>query len=270
MLNAATPLNFAKFHGCGNDFLIFDNRELNFPHTHSAYIRSLCDRHRGVGSDGILLLENSLSADYKMRIFNADGFEAGMCGNGLRCLMGYIRQFIHPRKMCSIESKYFCHHLSWENNIVSASMQDPIQITWNLQVADFKGHFLNTGVPHFVYFVDDLESFDVIKHGKFLRQHPHFSSEGTNVNFVKLLNDNNLSVRTFERGVEGETFACGTGAIAAAIAASYEYKLLNPLEVHVRSGDTLTIHFSFLKGIPSNVKMSGPCTFLFTGSLSSQ
>lgn len=253
---------FSKYSGCGNDFILIDNRNGVFPVGDAAPIQALCHRHEGVGADGVILLENSDVADYKMRIFNADGGEAEMCGNGIRCLYRFLEELENVQSSCTVESMNFIHALSGEGDRICATMAPPTEMEWGLELLGQPLHFLNTGVPHVVIFVDELKG-DFRKVAPKLRHHPYFA-RGANVNLVSF-EKNGLSVRTFERGVEAETLACGTGATAAALVAAKKRGMPSPIAVKVASGEVLEICFD--KEF-TQVTQVGPARAVFYGRFS--
>ncbi len=260
------PLSFSKYSGCGNDFILVDNRLLHFP-VDAAYIAKLCDRKRGVGADGLILLQLSQMADYRMRIFNADGGEAEMCGNGIRCLMQFIRELGGLAPRYRIETMNATLQVEEEQGgLVSVEMAEPHSIQWELSLPGFfQLSSLNTGVPHAVIFVEDLERDHWMAIAPQIRHHAAFGPKGTNVNFAQLKSDGTLSVRTYERGVEGETLACGTGATAAALAAAKRFGLPGPIQVLPRSKEPLNISFSWQGDCPTAVTLAGPAHFIFRG-----
>ncbi len=262
---------FAKYSGCGNDFIIIDNRAAFFPTTHPALIAQLCQRRTGIGADGIILLENSTTADFRMRIFNADGSEAEMCGNGARCLMKFIQELGIPLAHCTLETKQDRIRLSVKQDLVSVEMPLPSDMRWNYEIP-LEGkawtlHSLNTGVPHAVLFVDDLEADHWMTLAPKFRYHHAFSPKGTNVNFARVEAPGMVRIRTYERGVENETLSCGTGAVATAIAASRLYALTPPIIVWPRSNDSLQIDFEWKGETVKNVTMTGPAIQIFRGEL---
>lgn len=249
-------LPFSVFSGAGNSFCFFDGRNIDFP---VEEVSSIC---RQEGVDGVIVLENSgNTSDIKMRIFNPDHSEAEMCGNGLRCFVGFLSHLGLTKKKYSIETAGG-NYLAWqEGKNVRIVWHPPSNFRWSL---DDNLHFLNTGVPHAVVFVDELESVDVLAKGRFYRYHPYFSPSGANVNFVKVHSKNHISIRTYERGVERETLACGTGAVASALAAAKNFSLTSPIEVSVASKEKITIYFneSF-----DAIEMSGPISFIKDGEM---
>lgn len=205
--------------------------------------------------DGVIILNDSTVADFKMTILNADGGEAEMCGNGLRCLGKFIKDIGTSGSSFSIETACSILKLSIEGVLVCAEMPTPHSFQWNLLVPE-KVHFLNTGVPHVVYFVDDINEIDLATLGKRLRYHPTFSPDGANIN-IATIEKNKVFIRTYERGVEGETQACGTGATAAALAASYLHGLPPPVTVQVASKEEIIIDFDHKRDSFQNVTMMG-------------
>lgn len=259
---------FAKYSGCGNDFILIDHRHPFWPWEKKDLITTLCERRLGIGADGIILLENSQYADFKMRIFNADGSEAEMCGNGIRCLFKFIRQLGHQAEKFTIESLAGIHSLSLEGDLVSVNMGIPTEEKLQLSVAcqgqNIVLNYVNTGVPHAVIFVDDLEDERLMQMAPSLRYHKQFQPRGTNVNFVQIKQNNEVHVRTYERGVEGETLACGTGATAVGYLVHKIYKIPFPVKIRTRSGDFLKI------SVDSHAIMSGPARHIFQGTFNLQ
>lgn len=263
---------FTKFTACGNDFILMDNRKGVFSREAAKEITPcLCERRSGIGADGVVLLENSNQADYRMRIFNADGSEAEMCGNGARCLMKYLNQLEGGKNSYSIETLGGNIVLSKDKDQVCVSMPTPKDISWSIRL-EVKGnpqtvHHLDTGVPHLVMFVNDLNSAEWMEMAPLMRAHPMFHPSGANVNFVKVLDEKRISVRTYERGVEAETPACGTGAVASALAAAKVYGLKGPITALPRSNDPLAISFSFQAEGYANVTLKGSVSEVFQGTL---
>jgi diaminopimelate epimerase len=267
-------LCFSKYAGCGNDFILVDNRTLFFPTENRQIIRRLCERSFGVGADGLILIEQSTSADFKMRIFNCDGSEAEMCGNGIRCLFKFILELGYPSQAYTIEVMGKQLHLAPDQENVSVEMAQPSNMAWHIDLAVdgkiLQVHHLDTGVPHAVYFLADIEKIDVNGIGAKIRYHPTFLPKGANANFAKCKTNGTLQVRTYERGVEHETLACGTGATATALAAAKIYGWESPIVVETRSGENLKIGFQFdNQGMPTQVTMSGPASFVFRGEIPS-
>ena len=212
---------FFKMVGAGNDFIVID------PHPQLDYVKftqSICSRHTGVGADGVLILEKSKTSDYRMRIINADGSEAEMCGNGARCMAVHIKSHHKPGKaLFGMETLAGEIMAESEGEVARVRLSNPKDYlaSLNITVANQKleVHYIDTGVPHTIVFVDGLQEVDVNSLGRLIRNHPRFAPRGTNVNFVERAREGMVAVRTYERGVEAETLACGTGAVASALVA---------------------------------------------------
>lgn len=262
---------FSKYSGCGNDFILIDNRNNLFPSHHVSLISRLCRRPDGIGADGVILIETSHIADVKMRIFNSDGKEAEMCGNGLRCIMKFLHELGITKSKLDIETMERKLHIESFGDQVKASMGSPKDIKQNIslmiQNKEVIVHYLDTGVPHAIHFVENIEDAPVVELGSKIRFHSFFQPKGANANFVQITGPTSLTIRTYERGVEAETLACGTGATAAALMAHLDKGLVSPIEVKTKSGQNLTISFSVdEKKQFTNVMQSGPATFHFKGS----
>lgn len=234
-----STLSFVKYQGAGNDFVLIDDRSRSFPSHNQPFIQKLCCRRFGIGADGLLLLSDDFTSDFRMRIFNSDGVEAESCGNGLRCFAQFICDLGFPKKNYRIALENRIVEVWFEKDLVAVDM-GPIQnLQMHLSTEIGAVHFVNTGVPHVVHFVPNIHDIDLLKIGFFLRNHSKFQPKGTNVNVASLDPWGNLHARTFERGVEGETFACGTGALAVAFIASEVYGLKMPLEVCFKGGNLI-------------------------------
>jgi diaminopimelate epimerase len=237
-----------RYSGAGNIFFLIDQRHRSFPRDRLPVL------WENPEIDGALFVESSTVADARMRVFNRDGSEAQMCGNGLRCFIHFlneleiVRDVYHVETLAGIQKGWFVD----EKDHIGIELTPSHGLKLHLQQGL---HFINTGVPHAVHFVDDIETIDVDSLGKSLRFSPHFAPEGANVNFVALRDHNSLAIRTYERGVERETLACGTGACASALLAHTLYQYSSPIQVLVRSGDSLKISFT-----PdwSRVSLEGP------------
>lgn len=267
-------LSFTKMNGAGNDFVMLDNRDLSLSLT-TAQIEKLCDRHRGVGADGLLCVEPATDGgDFKMRYYNADGGEAEMCGNGARCFGRFVNH-LHGDSLKLIRFETLAGIISaeFEGDQVRINMSAPhtLKLAQSLPVAGetLTVHSVNTGVPHAVVFVDDLENVPVCEWGAGLRYHEAFKPKGTNANFAKVLAPGSISIRTYERGVEGETLACGTGMVACALIHHELTGAPSPVTVLVKGGDTLRIGFT--ETAPheyTDVTLFGPADFVFQGTVS--
>lgn len=258
---------FSKYSGCGNDFIMIDDRTSNFP---LEMIQKMCHRQKGIGADGLILLQTSPKADFKMRIFNADGKEAEMCGNGLRCLAKYLEELKIPAQNYAIETMNQNLNIAFVKDLVQTSMPTPSfiakELTLNVDGQSYQASHLDTGVPHIVIFVENVEKIDVPTVGKKLRSHSSFAPRGTNVNFVEKMEGNTLKIRTFERGVENETLACGTGCLAAAASASEKWNLPSQIHLKTRSSETLTIDLiTNAQGQITSATQTGPAVKIFQG-----
>ena len=259
---------FSKYHGLGNDFILIDDRQESFATEDSSLISRLCRRRTGIGADGLILLQNSLQADYWMRIFNADGKEVAMCGNGLRCLMAFLRALGLAHSTNSILAGGKLYKCSFEGEEVSVQMGRAEKVSWNVNLSlegkEMTAHFIHIGVPHAVVFVDDVNQIAVEELGREIRWHPLFQPQGVNVNFVSELAPSALQMRVYERGVEAETLACGTGAAAAALAACRMLGCVSPIKMIMSSKEELNIRLSR----DEEIEMVGGATFVFKGHFS--
>ena len=260
-------INFTKMSGAGNDFIVIDNR-LGQVSLSSDQIRLMCTRRTGVGADGLILLEASESGDFTMNYHNADGFPGSMCGNGGRCTVYFAWSVgIRPEGRRYV---FEAGHGRYEaevtgNDAVRLHMLPPADFMDGLQVGSWDCHFVNTGSPHAVVYTEDVDRVDVFIEGRTIRNRKDFFPEGTNVNFLEVNSGNSISVRTFERGVEDETLACGTGAVASAL---MSYRLgkveSSPVRVRVRSGDILEVGFN---GDMTGIYLEGPARVVYQGTI---
>jgi diaminopimelate epimerase len=236
---------FTKMHGAGNDFIVIDDLELNFPLNDRAFLASIGSRRTGVGCDGILLLQPSEVADFRMRFINPDGGEVDMCGNGARCIARFAHERgVVPAKM-SIETGAGLVKAEVQGGQVCLDLTAPVDLKLDISLElEWTVDFVNTGVEHAVAWVSDLDAIDLPKYGKLIREHALFAPKGTNANFAKVETDGSISVRTYERGVEAETLACGTGATAAALLAAERGWVKLPVTVHCAGGFDLVIDSS--------------------------
>jgi diaminopimelate epimerase len=262
-------LNFTKMNGAGNDFVMLDNRSGALA-LDRAQIARLCDRHRGVGSDGLMMVEPAQAgADFRMRYFNADGGEAEMCGNGARCFARFASRVAGRTGRVSFETIAGPISADLLGEEVRLAMSEPhgLALGTELEAAGQKVtvHFLNTGVPHAVVFVPDVEAVDVLGLGAALRYHAHFSPKGTNANFAQVVDAQTILVRTYERGVEGETLACGTGVTAVALLHAALTGAASPIRVKVKGGEYLEIGFERAGEGFRAVTLQGPADFVFEG-----
>ncbi len=285
-------LKFTKMNGAGNDFVMLDNRDNSLALEKHA-IEKICDRHRGVGADGMLIVEPAQNgADFRMRYYNSDGSEAEMCGNGARCFARFAQRVSGKNGDVSFETMAGVIRAKMIGENVRIQMSEPHSLALNQSLsagsAKIVVHSLNTGVPHAVVFVggsakpsdhpsthpllqslrEDLNAVEVRTLGNALRIHPHFAPKGTNVNFVTQTGPGAIAIRTYERGVEDETLACGTGMVACALIFGELASAASPVQVKVRGGDTLEIAWERTGDTWQNVTLTGPADFTFDGEIS--
>lgn len=265
-------LEFTKMNGAGNDFILFDNRARRISLT-TEQIVHLCHRQRGIGADGIMGLVpcDSGKADWSWQFHNSDGSAAEMCGNGARCFARYIRQLTGGTGDLSFETAAGVIRARFNGDRVTVNLTKPHGLRLNESVPLQQGvtaiHSLNTGVPHAVIYVVDADKAMVAGVGAEVRYHAQFKPRGTNVNFVEVKGANFIHVRTYERGVEGETLACGTGVTAAALVSAKLKGFTSPVKVQVQGGDLLEVGFREENGEFTDVNLTGPADFSFTGSV---
>jgi diaminopimelate epimerase len=264
-------LRFTKMNGAGNDFILFDNRTGSIDLDRNQ-IAQLCDRHRGIGADGVLLLEKPANrADFRMRYFNADGGEAEMCGNGARCFARFANKVGGQKAKISFETPAGVIAAELKNDLVTLRMTDPTDLRLNVDLpgaAENKTvHFINSGVPHVVIPVAKVDDADVLREGAAIRNHKMFSPSGTNVNFIEKRGSNKIAIRTYERGVEDETLACGTGIVASALIFAASEGCEGPVTVFARGGDELQVSFERIQNQFRNVTLTGPAEFVFEGTI---
>jgi diaminopimelate epimerase len=254
---------FWKMHGAGNDFILVDDRKLHFPAADTAFIVRLCDRRRGIGSEGLLLIQPSVTADFRMRFFNPDGSEADMCGNGARCIARLAHEIGAAPAHMRIETAAGLLRAEILPPWVRLHLPPPkdwrlnLSIVWNN--SEIPLHFVNSGVPHAVCVVEDLAAIDVSAFGTYIRRHALFIPAGTNANFIQITGPDSFAIRTYERGVEAETLACGTGITAAALVAEKLGLVRAPVRVTTAGGDTLEVSIFPLT-------LTGPAEHVFQGT----
>ena len=268
-------IDFYKMSGSGNDFILVDNRaKLIEAALASELARNLCRRKVSVGADGLILIENDDEVDFRWNFFNADGSTAEMCGNGGRCvarlanILGICGPSLSFRTLAGII------RAEVSGSRVKLQMTEPRDLRLDLELEvngqRFNTHFINTGVPHTVFILDGPEMLaqqEVVGQGRKVRYHSQFAPAGTNVNFIAVLGEQALAIRTYERGVEDETLACGTGATAVALVGAAKGMVSPPVDVHTKSGETLTIYFDSDKLLPEEVYMEGETTVVYQGRL---
>ncbi|WP_304344563.1 diaminopimelate epimerase [Chryseobacterium koreense] len=252
-------IEFFKYQGTGNDFVMIDNRDLQFPKDRTL-IEKLCDRRFGIGADGLILLENDDATDFKMVYYNSDGNESTMCGNGGRCIVAFayfLDIFEDKTTFIAIDG---LHEAEIVNGTVKLKMSDV-----NTIINRDENFELNTGSPHFVKFVNEVENYAVYKNGNEIRNSATYKDEGINVNFVEPISEDEIFVRTYERGVEDETFSCGTGVTASALVF---LKGKNKVEVNVKVlGGNLKVYAEQDGDSFKNIWLEGPAKQVFKGKI---
>ena len=264
-------LRFTKMNGAGNDFVLIDNRGGGV-HLNRSQIVLLCDRHRGIGADGVLLLEKASNhVDFRMRYFNADGGEAEMCGNGARCFARFANKVAGAEGKISFETPAGVISAELAGDLVTLQMTEPTDLRLNITLPvaneDKSVHFINSGVPHVVIPVSRIDDVDVRREGSAIRYHKMFLPKGTNVNFIEKRGPKKIAVRTYERGVEGETLACGTGVVASVLIFAVTENTGSPIIVIARGGDELQVGFENIDNQFRNVTLTGPAEFVFEGTI---
>jgi diaminopimelate epimerase len=290
MKKVPKKIPFMKFSGAGNDFIVVDNRvRLLDPRKIPAFVTSVCTRHLSVGADGLIFIEKSPKAHFRWRFYNNDGGEAEFCGNGARCVarFAYLKR-IAPKKM-RFEGAAGLVEARVDGERVTVRVPNSTGLRLNIRLdipqnrrrktdltalshpgqlgMTLEGHAINTGVPHFVYFVHDTSTAEVIGLGRQIRHHPAFKPSGTNVDFVEVVDRHTIRIRTYERGVEDETLACGSGAIAAALISAVVHKVESPVTVVPLSRSPLTVSFRADGPRFSALTLTGEARMVCEGSM---
>ncbi|MDP3920911.1 MAG: diaminopimelate epimerase [Candidatus Omnitrophota bacterium] len=266
-----TTIPFYKMVASGNDFIVIDNREqiLRDP---VSFAKRVCPRHSGVGADGLLLYEKSSRADFKMRIINSDGSEAEACGNGFRCIARYAVEKHGAASKFRFESQsgVIRAEINGAKIRVQLARTKDYRERREISVLGNRLHysFINTGVPHTVIFVEGISKIDVAALGRAVRHDQAFKPKGTNVNFVEIKGEKDILVRTYERGVEGETLACGTGSTASAIVSTLMGYTKPPVNVKTSGGEILKIDFQVTGTRVWDVYLEGEAQFVYEGTIS--
>lgn len=265
-------IEFYKMSGSGNDFIIIDNRRKMVDETDlTHFIIKICRRKMSVGADGFILVEDSEAADFKWRFYNSDGSTAEMCGNGARCVarFAYLNGISGTDMSFETQAGIVQARVSGER--VKIKMTDPSGFKADYML-DLKGSSIsvssiNTGVPHVVIVTEGIENAEVVKVGREIRHHPLFAPDGTNVNFLCPVRDNTIAIRTYERGVEDETLACGTGSVAGALIMAHRMNLHSPIQVLTRSGGYLNVFYEEEEGQYTNIFLEGDARVIYTAHL---
>ena len=265
---------FWKMHGAGNDFIMVDDRERTFPASDHPWIEATATRRFGVGADGVILIRPSdcSEADFRMVFYNPDGSEVEMCGNGARCIARLAADLgVAGQNMAFDTIAGLIHGEVHADSSVTIGLTDPFDWKFNQSIELFGQtytyHQVNTGVPHVVIEMEDLAGMDIMKLGAAIRYHENFAPKGTNANFIQITGPDALTVRTYERGVEGETLACGTGMTACGLIASKLGKVSKPVKVTCAAGDVIEINYTEDGESAKNVTMKGPAVHVYRGEL---
>lgn len=256
-------ITFNKYQGTGNDFIIIDNRDMKFNRGDNGLVAKLCDRRFGIGGDGLMLLQSKIGYDFEMVYYNSDGNESSMCGNGGRCIVEYARALGLVKTKAHFLASDGEHEALVNSSYISLKMNNVTKVEMNAAFS-----YLNTGSPHYVAFVSDVKNYKVFEEGKKIRNNERFKEKGTNVNFVeKELND--LFVRTYERGVEDETYSCGTGVTAAALVAALKNVSTAQDYCDVKTlGGNLKVKFNKHEDSSfTDIWLEGPATFVYKGEI---
>ena len=265
-------IEFFKMSGSGNDFILIDNRNQSLDVGDiTDFVKTVCERKVSVGADGLILIENSDCADFRWRFFNADGSEVEMCGNGGRCAARFATIHGIAKEKLSFETQAGIIDAEVRGDVVKLRLTDPHQMRLDFSILieeqPSEVSFINTGVPHVVHFVKNLDMFDVFAVGRKIRYHSEFQPAGTNANFVESIDRHTIRVRTYERGVEDETLACGTGAVASALISSAKGLVESPVDVQVQSGESLKIYFSKTDGGFKDIYLEGKAKVVYEGRI---
>ncbi|MEJ2102582.1 MAG: diaminopimelate epimerase [Desulfobacterales bacterium] len=266
------PIPFYKMSGAGNDFIIIDNRQKIVTDADlTGFISKVCRRKMSAGADGLILIEPSDTCDFRWRFFNSDGSPAEMCGNGARCAARFAYVNGITGTTLSFETEAGVVSAQIDNDRVKVKMPDPsnLKLSYPLELSGCSLDIssINTGVPHVIVMVEQIDDVDVVVLGREIRFHQTFAPAGTNVNFVYRHKENEIQIRTYERGVEDETLACGTGAIASAIVSACQFQMSSPIDVKTRSGEYLRIHFNKKDSRFYQIYMEGDARIIYTGEL---
>jgi diaminopimelate epimerase len=257
-------LEFYKYHGAGNDFIIIDNTNGNINNLNNASIHFLCNRNLGIGADGLIIVESNKKYDFEMKYFNSDGYPGTMCGNGGRCISHFVfkKSIVNKNKICFLASDGIHNAELLQDNNILLYMKD-VNISEIRKLND--NYFIDTGSPHVVTFSKNILEIDVLKDGKKIRYDKKISENGVNVNFVEVVDDSTIKTRTYERGVENETLSCGTGAIACSLIFSKFINTYSKRIIVETLGGELKVNFEKNEHSFFNIKLEGPAEFVFKG-----
>lgn len=256
-------IQFEKYQGTGNDFVMLNNLNGEFDHLTIAAIQQLCDRRFGIGADGLIKINAHSSLDFEVDYYNSDGSKS-FCGNGARCAVAFAQTLgidVANTRFLAIDG---VHSARMENNTIALDMLPVNHIEQNDE-----SYILDTGSPHFIRFVNDVDAADIVQTGKEIRYSEYYNKEGINVNLIEQTSENSIKIRTYERGVEDETLSCGTGATACALVVAYKSDQIgkNTVEVEVKGGK-LAVSYDYLGGGKfSKIQLIGPGKFVFKGEI---
>jgi len=270
-------ISFVKMTGAGNDFVLIDELGGRSTTDWARLAPALCDRRYGIGADGLLILTPSLTADFTMEYYNADGSSGGMCGNGGRC-SAYYYLLKNGRSQTTFEALGESYKARFTGSNIALRMQEPTgfrSMELNIPAGQLQVYFINTGAPHAVLFTEELPeqvrrsigSGSILEIGRSIRHHDEFKPGGTNVDFVEIVSGRVISMRSYERGVEDETLACGTGAVACSLVASLVRGMVPPIDVKTRGNETLRVNFKAGGRIMKEVELEGPAKIVYRGEL---
>ena len=266
------PIQFYKMSGSGNDFIVIDNRKQMVPISIlSRLIQGTCRRKMSVGADGLILIENAEGCDFKWHFYNSDGSRAEMCGNGARCAarFAFLNKIAGSEMSFKTDAGLVAAQIKGDR--VRIKMTDPVDASFDYAIALHGGpqpvSSINTGVPHVIITTEDIEAVDVFALGREIRYHDQYAPAGTNVNFVMPKSENTFAIRTYERGVEDETLACGTGSVAGALVMAHQTGAKAPVDMLTRGGGVLTIYFTRVADSFCDVYMEGDARVIYTGEL---
>ena len=256
-------IKFDKYQGAGNDFVLLDNRENAYDKITSEQVKKICNRHFGIGADGLMLLNKKQDFDFEMVYYNADGNVGSMCGNGGRCIVQLASTLGIKKNEYLFLATDGTHKAEIDlDKEISLKMNDVSNVSFSLD-----HYVLDTGSPHYVKFVKDVDKLDVVAEGRKIRNSKEFAEKGINVNFVEILHEDQIYVRTYERGVENETFSCGTGVTASALMAAHNENGFNRVEVKTKGGELSVEYEKISETEFKNIWLSGPATFVFSGEI---
>jgi len=267
-------INFTKATAAGNDFVMIDYRNISFEFSICDFVKAACDRKFGIGADGVIFIENDKDAEFLMRYFNADGSEGSLCGNGARSAAKYMSGLMNKNHLCfkAVGKIYEADIKGKEVKLFLPDLNEDIkEYDFNIDEINIHSYFIDTGSPHVVIFEElfpdkvGLEQLDVFNLGRKIRYHDLIAPGGANINFVKVLNEESIKIRTYERGVEDETLACGTGSIASAIISRFLNKTKTPVSVFTQGGDRFEVNFNIQQEKYSALSLEGPAIMVFDG-----